>query len=93
MSRQSPASDCYDFAFAAGYPIEEPGEVALEDYARTLLKARAAEGIRSEDDPALVRGVHVCGLGTSPTPALLVDVEAFAGSLAGRARSFGLGWS
>ena len=93
VSRQSPASDCYDFSFAAGYPVDEPSEVALEDYARALLKARAVDGIRSEEDPAVVRGVHVCGLGASPTPALLTDVEDFARSLVGRGGSGGLGWS
>lgn len=93
MTRRSPASDCYDLSFEAGYPVDEPGEVALEDYARAVLKARAVDGIRSDDDPAVVRGVHVCGLGISPTPALLTDVEDFARSLVGRGGGGGLGWS
>lgn len=91
MSRSSPGTDCYDLSFQAGYPVDEPAEVALEDYARALLRARAVEGIRSEEDPAMVRGVHVCGLGASPTPALFTDVEDFARSLV--VRGGGLGWS
>jgi hypothetical protein len=39
----------------------------------------------------MVRGVHVCGLGASPTPALFTDVEDFARSLV--VRGGGLGWS
>jgi hypothetical protein len=93
MSRQSPAPDCYDFSFAAGYPIDEPGQVALEDYARALFRARAVDGIRADDDPAAVAGVHVCGLGISPTPALLNDLEDFARSLVVHGDSGGLGWS
>jgi hypothetical protein len=91
VSRSSPGTDCYDLSFQAGYPVDEPAEVALEDYARALLRARAVEGIRSEEDPAMVRGVHVCGLGASPTPALFTDVEDFARSLV--VRGGGLGWS
>jgi hypothetical protein len=91
VSRSSPGTDCYDLSFQAGYPVDEPAEVALEDYARALLRARAVEGIRSEEDPAMVRGVHVCGLGASPTPALFPDVEDFARSLV--VRGGGLGWS
>lgn len=93
MSRQSPGPDCYDLSFEAGYPVGEPAEVALEDYARALLKARSVDGIRAEEDPAVVRGIHVCGLGASPTPAVLTDVEDFARSLVGRGGSGGLGWS
>jgi hypothetical protein len=93
LSRQAPGADCYDLTFQAGYPVDEPGEVALEDYSRSLLKARAVEGIRAEEDPAIVKGVHVCGLGASPTPAILTDVEDFARSLIGRGGSGGLGWT
>lgn len=93
MSRKSPGSDCYDLSFEASYPVDEPCEVVLEDYAMALLRARAVEGIRDEDDPAVVKGVHVCGLGASPTPGLLTDVEDFARSLVSRGGGGGLGWS
>jgi hypothetical protein len=29
VSLRTPASDCYDLTFKAGYPIAEPAEVAL----------------------------------------------------------------
>ncbi len=92
MSVRAPEPDCYDLRFRAVYPIAEAGEVALEDYARSLARARAAEGLRAPEDPAVVCGVHVCGLGTSPTPALLNDLEDFARSLVAAPGS-GLGWS
>lgn len=93
MSASAAAAGCYDLSFRAAYPIDEPGEVALEDYTRTLLRGRAAEGLRAADDPAMVRGVHVCGLGASPTPALVTDIEDFARSLAVARHGGGLGWS
>lgn len=93
MSAGAAEAGCFDLAFRAAYPIDEPGEVALEDYARTLARARAAEGLRAPEDPAMVRGVHVCGLGASPTPALVTDIEDFAQSLATRRNGGGLGWS
>ena len=90
MSRSSPQSDCYDLAFQACYPIDEPAEVALEDYARALTRARDAEAIRRRDDPAMVDGVHVCGLGSSLTQAILNDLEDFTRTLV--AGGSGLGW-
>lgn len=93
MSSHAAQAGCYDLGFRAGYPIDEAGEVALEDYARTLARARGAEGLRDPDDPAMVRGVHVCGLGASPTPALVTDIEDFARSLAMTRSGGGLGWS
>jgi hypothetical protein len=93
MSRSDPAPDCFDLGFQAAYPIDEPGEVALEDYARALFRARAAEGVRAEDDPLMIRAVHVCGMGCSPTPALMTDLEDFARSLVTRTNGGGLGWT
>jgi len=48
--------------------------------------------VRAGDDPATVRGVHVCGLGMALTPALLRDLEDFARSLL-TGTGGGLGWS
>lgn len=93
MSRKSPEADCYDLAFRAGYPMDEPAEVALEDYALTVTRARGAEAMRKRDDPSMVDGVHVCGLGSTLTQAILTDVEDFARALAIRVGSGGLGWS
>lgn len=93
MSVQAPGADCFDLSFHAGYPIDETGEVALEDYARVLARARAAFGLRASEDPGAVRGVHVCGLGSSPSAALLTDLEDFARSLVAGTAGGGLGWS
>lgn len=93
MSRGSPAAGCYDLAFQAGYPIDEPAEVALEDYARALTRAQGAEAMRARDDPAMVEGVHVCGLGSPLNRALLTDIEDFARDLVIRRGGGGLGWS
>jgi hypothetical protein len=93
VSVAEPGADCFDLAFQAAYPIDEAGEVALEDYTRVLLRARAAFGLRAPEPPGSVRGVHVCGLPSSPTSALLIDLEDFARSLVARAAGGGLGWS
>lgn len=92
MSRNQPDTDCYELAFQAGYPIDEPGEVALEDYARALTQARGAEAARARDDPAMVQGVHVCGLGSPLSRSIMTDIEDFARGLA-RPGGGGLGWS
>ena len=93
MTRRNPESDCYDLAFQAGYPLPEPADVALEDYARVVTRSRSAEAIRAEDDPASVRGVHVCGLGAPVHRAALADIEDFAREMAVRGAGGGLGWS
>ncbi len=91
MTRRTPDSDCYDLGFQAGYPMNEPAEVALEDYARVLTRSRAAEAMRKNDDPSMVEGVHICGLGSSLTQAIITDLEDFARGLV--LGSGGLGWS
>lgn len=93
MSVEAPRPDCFELAFQASYPIGEPAEVALEDYARVLARAQAAFGLRSSEDPGSVRGVHVCGLRASPSATLLTDLEDFARSLVVPAKGGGLGWS
>ena len=93
MSRQRPEPDCHEIAFRAGYPLPEPAEVALEDYARTLARARSAEAIRAEADPPLVTGVHICGLLEAPKRTALDDIEDFARDMVLRGSGGGLGWS
>jgi hypothetical protein len=43
VARTRPESGCHDLAFHAAYSVDEAGAVALEDYARTLGRAAAAE--------------------------------------------------
>jgi hypothetical protein len=92
MSRRAPGAGCYDLGFQGAYPVSEPSEVALEDYARVLLRCQSAEALRAENDPSVVKGVHVCGLGTALNQALLTDLEDFARGLAAGGGG-GLGWS
>lgn len=93
MTRHSPEPDCYDLAFQAAYPVDEPAEVALEDYARILTRARAAEALRRADDPSMVAGVHVCGLGAPLTQAVVTDIEDFTRALVVERSGGGLGWT
>jgi hypothetical protein len=93
MPRERPGAGCQEVAFGAPYAIGEPGEVALEDYARALARADAAEAFRSEDDPSRVAGVHICGVDRSLDPKIVVDIEDFARELAVPSGGGGLGWS
>ena len=91
MSRAEPRADCADVLFRASYAIPDPAEVALEDYARAFTRARAAEAIHGEDDPA-VTGVHLCGLPDPAGPSAKAEIEAFARELRDHGGN-GLGWS
>ena len=93
MPIAGPAADCYDLAFVASYPLAESAEVALEDYARELARARQAEALRGGDEPSRVRGVHVCGPAATLDRRLMTDIEDFARGLALRGGGGGLGWS
>jgi hypothetical protein len=91
MAHTRPETGCDQIDFQASYAVGEAAEVALEDYARSLTRARAAEALHAED-AAAVRGVHVCGLAQAVTPALRRDIEDFARSLV-TGTGGGLGWS
>jgi hypothetical protein len=91
VSRARPGPGCVDLAFAGRYSVGPTGEVALEDYARTLTRAAAAE-VLSEEGGQEIRGVHLCAPRLRPEGALAEDVEAFARVLAEQAGE-GLGWS
>src|SRR4029453_18012642 len=93
MPHTRPEPGCYEIDFATAYPLDEAAEVALEDYARALTRARSAEGVRAGDDPATVRGVPAGGMGWTAHPALLRDLEDFARSLIMGPGGGGLGWS
>jgi hypothetical protein len=93
VSSRRPGPGCAELAFGARYPLDEPAEVALEDYARALTRAAEAEALRAEDEPGRVRGVHVCAPGAGVTPEVRRDLEHFARDLALRAGGSGLGWT
>ena len=82
MARTRPEAGCRDLAFQAAYSVDEAGEVALEDYARTLGRAAAAEAVRSPGEAATLTGVHLCSVGAPLTTAVLTDIEDFARDLA-----------
>jgi hypothetical protein len=90
MSRATPAADCGEIALTMDRSLEPPAQVALEDYARVLTRARAAEVVTHDD--GRVRGVHLCGLPGNITPEVERDVADFARELTSEPRG-GLGWS
>lgn len=94
MSVARPVSGCHDLTFGSAYVVDDSAEVALEDYAREVTRARDVELVRSNDDPARVTGLHLCGLDAVPAPGLRADVEDFARDLDALAGGDGgLGWS
>ena len=93
MTRTRPTAGCLDLPFQARYSLDERGEVALEDYARTLGRAGAVELVRAQGDATAVSGLHLCGAEAALSPAVLADVEDFARDLAAGGGSGGLGWS
>lgn len=93
MTRARPVSGCRELAFREGYAVDDTGEVALEDYAREVTRAREVEAVRREGEPGLVSGLHLCGLDAEPAAALRADVEDFARDLDALAGGGGLGWT
>jgi len=92
VTRTRPGPACVDVTFSHAYALAPGAEVALEDYARVLLRADAAEASAAEGETGRVSGVHVCAPGLAPDEAARRDVEAFAAELAAPA-SERLGWS
>lgn len=91
MSLARPEADCVLVSFGEPHPMDEAGEVALEDYARVLTRAKAAEAMPAVTGGS-IGGVHLCGAAQPIAPGALADIEGFAQSLlAGRAGT--LGWS
>ena len=91
MSVQRPAASCIDLPFAVPCPLEPSAQVALEDYARVLTGASAAEAISMAAGE--VAGVHLCGLPSGASPSAQRDIVDFARDLAAASPGGGLGWS
>jgi len=68
------------------------GLVALEDYARELTRARAAEAVLAPGEAERLVGLALEAPLIAPQGSVLDDIEAFARELAERAGD-GLGWS
>jgi hypothetical protein len=92
VTRERPGPVCVEIAFGRPHAVGALGQVALEDYARAMARAEAAEALGVEGDPARVRGLHLCAPAAAPGIDVREDIEAFARELAERAGD-GLGWS
>jgi len=78
--------------FAAPRSLGAAGVLALEDYARELTQASAAEALVAEGAPDRLTGIALEAPRIAPQGAVLEDIEAFARDLAERAAP-GLGWT
>ncbi len=78
--------------FAAERALGAAGVVALEDYARELTQARAAEALLTDGETGRLSGIALEAPLVAPQGAVLEDIEAFARDLAEHAAP-GLGWS
>lgn len=87
-----PAAERVVIRLAASLSIGAAGVVALEDYARELTQARAAEALVAEGDTERLTGLALEAPLVAPQGAVLEDIEAFARDLAERSGD-GLGWS
>lgn len=94
MTNDRPESDCRELPFARAYSLAAAAEVALEDYARVLTRARSSTVLEGGEAGAAIRGVHLCGVRLPLPESAREDVEAFARDLASRGdTSSGLGWN
>jgi hypothetical protein len=87
-----PAAERVVIRFAASHSIGAAGVVALEDYARELTQAKAAEALVTEGETDRLTGLALEAPLVAPQGAVLEDIEAFARDLAERSGD-GLGWS
>ncbi len=78
--------------FEAPRAIAPGGVVALEDYARELTRARAAEALAADGPGAPLQGLRLEAPLVAPEGEVLADIEAFARALAEQ-EGAGLGWS
>ncbi|HKZ30970.1 MAG TPA: hypothetical protein VJ648_01290 [Vicinamibacteria bacterium] len=87
-----PAAGRVVIRFGAERVLGAAAVVALEDYARELTQASAAEALVAEGDTGRLTGMALDAPRIAPQGAVLEDIEAFARELSERAPP-GLGWS
>jgi hypothetical protein len=78
--------------FREPHAVSAFGLVALEDYARELTRASAAQALLAPGEDERLVGLELEAPLTLPQGSVLDDIEAFARELAERAGD-GLGWS
>jgi len=78
--------------FATERAISASGVIALEDYARELTRAEAADAIVAEDGAGRLVGLVLEAPRVPARGAVADDIEAFARELSEHAGP-GLGWS
>jgi hypothetical protein len=93
MSLERPEAGCGGVVIDPPCALTLPAQVALEDYARVLTRARTAETITDTGDEVMVRGVHLCGLPNPIGDPAWRDIVDFARDISVRESSGGLGWS
>jgi hypothetical protein len=92
LTRTRPQPGCQDLVFRDACPLDEAGEMALEDYARSVGRASAAELLRAAAGSGAVTGVHLCAAKAELDATARADIEDFARALAAGGTG-GLGWS
>ena len=92
MTRSHAGHACLELSFGGTYAVGDSGQVALEDYARTLTRAQGAEAISAPGDPGRLAGLHLCAPAVEPPEGVREEIEAFARNMARRTGD-GLGWS
>jgi hypothetical protein len=92
VTRTRPEAGCQDLVFREACAVDEAGEAALEDYARAVARAAAAELVRAAGEPGAVTGVHLCATSGPIAATARSDIEDFARALAAGGAG-GLGWS
>jgi hypothetical protein len=93
MSGDAPPTPPVLVPFREPVRLDDPAEVALEDYARAVARAREAEAVRAAGEESPVTGMRLAGVVSPPTPQMQSDIEDFARDLALRGEGSGLGWS
>lgn len=81
-----------ELRFTRSVRLSPAGEVALEDYARVLTRARHAEAVPDAQRPEAIAGVHLCAPEDAADKAKQ-DIEGFAREMEPPAEGGGLGWN
>ncbi len=89
---EDPQAGCVELRFSRSVRLSPAGEVALEDYARVLTRARHAEAVPDAQRPEAIAGVHLCAPEES-SPTATDDIFGFAREMEPPTEGGGLGWN